>query len=140
MEKIAVMSRDLDMTNRIQIHSIPELKDGLAHATTRISRVAKFRGRKLGVGPLLNAVTAQFLRLSEEQQEALAVEGLKLLETLLEHDEPRDDLVAPGSSPHHWSMAGPEGDPPVESGVALHARVSRRDSKAKRKNKSTDPA
>lgn len=112
MVKIADMSRDLDMTNRIQIHSIPELKDGLTHAATRISRAAKFRGRKLAVGPLLNAVVAQFLRLPEDQQESLAVEGLKLLEAILESDDPRDDMVAPGTSPHQWLVAG--GDRPVE--------------------------
>lgn len=141
MTRIAAMSRDLDVTNRFQIHSIPELKDGLTHAATRISRRTRFRGRKLGVGPMANAIIAQFLRLPEDQQEQLVESGVELLEAMLESDEPRDDLVAPGTSPHQWSVAGGE-DPVVRDGVPVSVpRVRRRrDANAKGKNKTTDSA
>lgn len=138
--EITLMSRDLELTERIQFHSIVELKDGLTHAATRLARRTRFRGRKLGYGPMANAIIAQFLRLPEDQQAALVESGVRLLETMLESDEPRDDLVAPGSSSHQWLMPGSEEDPAVESGVAPHARVSRRNPNAKRIGKSTEPA
>lgn len=111
MITIAGMSRKLSDQDRIQTPSIPELKDGLEAVATRIARGVKFQGRKLRYGPMLNAIIAEFLRLSEGQQDAMVESGLQLLETLLESDEPRDKMVSAGTSPHQWLVAG-EGDPP----------------------------
>lgn len=96
MEIIAAMSREPDMANRIQGLSIPEIKDGLARVLLRVSRDVKFRGRKLRAGPMLNAVVVHFLTLDEASQDAIIAGGLRAFEELLSHDEPRDDLVAPG--------------------------------------------
>lgn len=108
MTTIAAMSRKLSNDDRIQTPSITELKDGLESVAQRIARRVKFQGRKLRYGPMLNAIVAEFLRLPEDQQDAMVESGLQLVETLLESDEPRDKMVSSGTSPHQWLVAGGE--------------------------------
>lgn len=130
MITIADMSRKLTDQDRIQTPSIPELKDGLEAVATRIARGVKFQGRKLRYGPMLNAIIAEFLRLSEDQQDAMVASGLQLLETLLEFDEPRDKMVSTGTSPHRWLVAG-GGDAIETEMTARPGRGRRRQSRVK---------
>lgn len=139
MITIVDMSRKPTDQYKIQTPSIPELKDGLEIVAQRIARNVQFQGRKLRYGPMLNAIVAEFLRLPEDQQDSLVESGLRLFESLLESDEPRDEKVAPGTSPHAWLVAGSE-EPAVHRDVAVGARSRRRDANPKRKDKATDSA
>lgn len=93
MTKISGMSRDPTSENKIQAHSIAEIKDGFDADSKRLARRVKFRSRKLRPGPLLNAVVLHYLSLAEQERERIATDFLAVYETLLEHDDPKDDLL-----------------------------------------------
>lgn len=82
------MPRKLDENEKIQVASIPEIKDGMTNVATRISRKVKFSNRKLRPGPLMNAVFVWFLTRTEDVQEEIAREYVAKLEAILEADAP----------------------------------------------------
>lgn len=86
--KIRCMARKLVDSEKIQMPSVPEIKDGMASVATRLSRKVKFNQRKLRPGPLMNAVFLWYLTRPEETQEEIAREFIGTLEGILEKDTP----------------------------------------------------
>ena len=93
------MSREPSDKEKVQAPSVAEIKDALAIAQKRLARKVSFRGRKMGLGPLLNAVVIHFLGLPEDEQERIATAGVARYEQLLELDEPADDPRIPEAKP-----------------------------------------
>jgi hypothetical protein len=120
------MSREPSSDYKIQFPSIAELKDGLASLTNRIARRAKFRGRKMRPGPMMNALLVYFMTLPEDEQARIIEEGLKRYEALLAFDDPQDDLL---------SVPPDCGEPSDKGVVFLGGSVCRVGSKPKRKDK-----
>lgn len=133
MIKIQGMSREPDMTNRIQFPSIPELKDGMTNTVNRLARKVKFRGRKLRPGPLMNALVLHYLTLPEEEQIAIAATSIERYESLLQSDEPVDDLksIAAAESPA-------DDEPGGKIAVPIYSRVVQQ-LDPKRKHKTAKP-
>lgn len=82
------MGRKLDDDDKIQMSSVPEIKDGMVATATRLSRKVRFKNRKLRPGPLMNAVFLWYLTRPEETQEEIAREFVGRLEGILEEDTP----------------------------------------------------
>jgi len=81
--------RDPSKSHSLIAPSIEEIHGALVHeAAPRIGRRAKFRGRKLYPGPLLNAIVLHFLSLPHSRQQEIAQEYLARYEALLRRDEP----------------------------------------------------
>ncbi|WP_165253528.1 hypothetical protein [Paludisphaera soli] len=94
--KIAAMSRDPDDKEKIQAPSAAEVKDAFVVAQKRLARKVTFRGKKMGAGPLLNALVIHFLSLDETAQERIAAIGVAKYEQILESDELIDPRIAGG--------------------------------------------
>jgi len=93
MIKIPVMSRDPSDGHKFQAQSIPEVKDALDAAVSRVARDLQFRGRKLRVGPALNAIALYYLSMDDAERERIVRRGLEVYERLLESDGPDDELL-----------------------------------------------
>lgn len=93
------MGREPSDSEKVQAPSVAEIKDAFAIAQKRLARKVSFRGRKMGVGPLLNAVVIHFLSLPEDEQERIAGAGVARYEELLGLDDPADDPRFPPAKP-----------------------------------------
>ena len=81
------MAKKPTHTFRLQTMSVHDLSNGMVAVRLRLNEAeVKHRGRKLRDGPFLNAVVAWFLSRTEPEQEAIAIEGLRRFEAILEGD------------------------------------------------------
>lgn len=86
-----IMSREPSDLEKIQAPSIEEIKLELQLLAKRLGNKLTFRGRKMGYGPLLNAVVINYLSLPPEQQLQIAKVGVARYEALLASDDPVAD-------------------------------------------------
>lgn len=72
-------------TEKLQGRCLPSLKDRLNESKTKLSRapyLLKHAGQKIGHGPLLCALAAYFINLTDEEQYRMAEEGVRLYEEM----------------------------------------------------------
>lgn len=93
--KISEM-RTLSTEHRLQALSVAEIREAMEEFELKLARRHKFQGRKLKLGPILNAIVLEFMSLPDDEQEKVAVRGLVKLEVMLARDrEEGREISAP---------------------------------------------
>jgi hypothetical protein len=73
-----------DRETRLSANSLPEITEALTHLAQQYGRDYRFGGRRIKMGPLLNAITLHFLLLDDGERRAIVERAVPALEALLE--------------------------------------------------------